>query len=83
MLELGGVWQNSSPGASGDGAPITPELLLAGKLEKGSKAAEKISGGCEGYSCCSGCCEECDQSDCGEAMMGLMVDWLGAGMEPG
>lgn len=46
------------------------------KPENGSKAAEKISGGCEvGYSC--------DQlSDCGDAVMiGLTVDWTGPGIE--
>lgn len=42
---LGGVWQNTRPGASGDWVAIMPVLALFEYPEKGSKAAEKMSGG--------------------------------------
>jgi len=44
MLVLGGLWQNMRPGASGEVLAI-PVFALFEYPEKGSKAAEEMSGG--------------------------------------
>ena len=68
MFVLGGDWQKTRPGASGDCVETIPVLALVEYPEKGSKAAEKMSGGCDvcGKSC--SIIEECDQLSeaCGE-----------------
>lgn len=45
MLVLGGLWQKTRPGASGEVLAIIPVLALFEYPENGSKAAEEMSGG--------------------------------------
>ena len=42
---LGGVWQYTKPGASGEEPDIMPVFGAVEKPENGSYAAEKMSGG--------------------------------------
>ncbi len=68
MLVLGGVWQKTRAGASGDVLVIIPVLALFVYPENGSNAAEEMSGG---WDACGKSCSIADEYDqqsegCGE-----------------
>lgn len=57
----GGLWQYSRPGASGECTDVIPVFEEVGNPEKGSNAAEKISGGWVVGAKSWSIMDECDQ----------------------
>ena len=58
---LGGVWQYTKPGASGEEPGIIPVFGDAEKPENGSYAAVKMSGGCVDWGKSCSIMDGCDQ----------------------